>query len=69
MDYLSVVRTRAKYTCKCGAGLEYRINGEGEYEIFCSADREHQGYVKQPTNRDAWAESFWRQERIMKGEK
>ena len=73
MDYLSATRIVRNSTCKCGAGLYYRIvrmsqYGELTYEVVCSVHPRHQGIIPQPTNRDAWAESFKRQEKIMKGE-
>lgn len=70
MDYLSATRIARDNVCKCGRLLSYRINSEGEYEVFCSSgDKEHQGWIPQPTNRDAWEPSFKRQERIMEGDR
>lgn len=74
MDYLSATRIVRDNICKCGSLLSYRIvrisqYGELTYDVVCSADKEHQGWIPQPTNRDAWAESFRRQAEIMKGKK
>lgn len=69
MDYLSATRIVNSSKCAaCGGQLAYRIGKDGEYEILCPHNsKEHQGYVRQPTNRDVWEESFKRQAEIMKG--
>ncbi len=69
MDYLTATRTANNYTCKCGSRLEYRIAADGEYEVYCPADREHQGVIPQPTPAETWAGSLRRQAEIMKGER